>query len=267
MCWHSLFFSLVINPLLYLFLSWLAPILLAQRLLSPVKSVCVWGVLGDLWPSCKLSRWILCPIAGRSGLHVQPHRGDRSPHHAEGLCDGRVARQPRPPHVPGVYEVECENEPEGNAGFSWGELEGQCERFCCFSVWSCPSAARALVSVPVLPVDLVWRGAFSDQQRYSPASHLTDGEDFFSSTQSPGTFLPASFLGTILPADASHTCLCHGSISQPQTRSQVTQGHFSVLWSADVMPTCCVSFLLASGNALGSFKSVRKTNYCVAGPI
>lgn len=32
------------------------------------------------------------------------------------------------------------------------------------------------------------------------------------------------------------------------------------------MQTCCVSFM-ASGNALGSCKSVRKTNYCVAGPI
>lgn len=44
-------------------------------------------------------------IAGWPGLHVQPHRRNRSPNHAEGLCDGRVARQPRSPNVPGIYEV------------------------------------------------------------------------------------------------------------------------------------------------------------------
>jgi len=46
--------------------------------------------------------WI---IAGWSGLHVQPHRWDRSPNHAKGLCDSRVARQPCSPDVPGIYEV------------------------------------------------------------------------------------------------------------------------------------------------------------------
>lgn len=44
-------------------------------------------------------------IAGWSGLHVQPHRRNRSPNHAEGLCDSRVARQPCSPNVPGIYEV------------------------------------------------------------------------------------------------------------------------------------------------------------------
>lgn len=44
-------------------------------------------------------------ISGWSCLHVQPHRWNRSPDHAEGLCDSRVARQPCPPHVPGIYEV------------------------------------------------------------------------------------------------------------------------------------------------------------------
>lgn len=46
-------------------------------------------------------------IAGWSGLHVQPYRRDRSSNHAEGVCDSRVAGQPCPSHVPGLYEVGC----------------------------------------------------------------------------------------------------------------------------------------------------------------
>lgn len=65
----------------------------------------MWGVLDDLWHSCKLSSWIMWMVAGWSGLHVQPHRWNRSPNHAEGLCDSRVACQPCSPNVPGIYEV------------------------------------------------------------------------------------------------------------------------------------------------------------------
>lgn len=46
-------------------------------------------------------------ISGWPGVHVQPHCWNRSPDHAQGLCHSRVARQPRPPDVPGIYEVGC----------------------------------------------------------------------------------------------------------------------------------------------------------------
>lgn len=46
-------------------------------------------------------------IAGWPGVHVQPHRRNGSPDHAQGLCHSRVARQPHPPAVPGIYEVGC----------------------------------------------------------------------------------------------------------------------------------------------------------------
>ncbi|XP_074745771.1 transmembrane protein 104 isoform X1 [Strix uralensis] len=52
-----------------------------------------------------------------SGLHVQPHRWNRSPNHAKGLCDSRVARQPRSPNVPGIYEEDDEDE-DSSSGVS-----------------------------------------------------------------------------------------------------------------------------------------------------
>jgi len=63
------------------------------------------------------SCWIMWMIAGWSGLHVQPHRRDRSPNHAKGICNSRVARQPRSPDVPGLYEVGCEYVPSGAGEF------------------------------------------------------------------------------------------------------------------------------------------------------
>lgn len=62
------------------------------------------------------SRWIMWMIAGWSGLHVQPHCWDRSPNHAKGVCNCRVARQPRSPDVPGLYEVGCECVSQGTGG-------------------------------------------------------------------------------------------------------------------------------------------------------
>lgn len=44
-------------------------------------------------------------ISGRSGLHVQPYRWDGSPHHAQGLCNCWMARQPHSLNVPGLHEV------------------------------------------------------------------------------------------------------------------------------------------------------------------
>lgn len=64
---------------------------------------------------------IVWMIAGWSGLHVQPHCWDRSPNHAKGVCNCRVARQPRSPHVPGLYEVGCECVSPGHGG---GWLDG-----------------------------------------------------------------------------------------------------------------------------------------------
>lgn len=47
-------------------------------------------------------------VPGGPSVHVQPHRGHRRPHHAQGLRHCRVARQPRPPGVPGLDEVRGE---------------------------------------------------------------------------------------------------------------------------------------------------------------
>lgn len=66
-------------------------------------------------------------IAGWPGLHVQPHCWDRSPNHAKGLCDSRVARQPRSPNVPGIYEVGC------MLGDSAGWSCKDSVKTCCFS--------------------------------------------------------------------------------------------------------------------------------------
>lgn len=131
------------------------------------EGVCeVFGMIGGtLW--C----WILWLIAGWPRVHVQPHRGNGSPDHAQGLCHSRVARQPGPPHVPGIYEVGrvCVfvfRGLEGSAGW------GQCKDFCCFPCVLCPSAPWVLVSAVVLPVDLIWRDALPDSLVHPISSWL-----------------------------------------------------------------------------------------------
>ena len=44
-------------------------------------------------------------VPGGTGVHVQPHRGHRRTHHAQGLCHGRVAGQPGATGIPGLHEV------------------------------------------------------------------------------------------------------------------------------------------------------------------
>lgn len=73
--------------------------------------------MGDPWQSCELTLDSV-DVAGRSGLHVQPYRRDRSSNHAQGVCDSRVAGQPCSPHVPGLYEVGCGYVSSGDGGCS-----------------------------------------------------------------------------------------------------------------------------------------------------
>lgn len=44
-------------------------------------------------------------VPGRTGIYVQPHRGHRCAHHAQGLCHSRVAGQPGAAGIPGLHEV------------------------------------------------------------------------------------------------------------------------------------------------------------------
>ena len=44
-------------------------------------------------------------VPGGTGVYVQPHRGHRCTHHAQGLCHGRVAGQPGATGIPGLHEV------------------------------------------------------------------------------------------------------------------------------------------------------------------
>ena len=44
-------------------------------------------------------------VPGRTGVYVQPHRGHRCAHHAQGLCHSRVASQPGAAGIPGLHEV------------------------------------------------------------------------------------------------------------------------------------------------------------------
>lgn len=89
----------------------------------------LWMIPGTLW------LWVVWLIAGWPGVHVQPHCWNRSPDHAQGLCYSRVARQPRPPDVPWIYEVGCDCVSLGDWEVQLGE---DSKDFCCFPVCSVP---------------------------------------------------------------------------------------------------------------------------------
>lgn len=225
--------------------------MLAQRLPSPFKSGCMWGVLDD----CTLWCWILWLIAGWPGVHVQPHCRNGSPDHAQGFCHSRLAHQPCPPDVPGIYEVGC-------VCVSLGDWEVQLSedsvKTLLFSRVLCLSTPWVLVSVVVLPVDLIRRDALPD----SGTSHfLTAGKDFSSSPESSGTFIPATFL--TLSSLWIHCMLA--SVTDQFPKHKPGHGWHRV---KSLLCDLQISELsLGFWQCSRSCKCVRNRNSCIAGPV
>lgn len=205
---------------------------------------------GTLW--C----WIMWLIAGWPGVHVQPHRRNRSPDHAQGLCHSRVARQPHPPALPGIYEVGCGCVFLGDWEVQLGEDSVKTSAvflcalsLCSLSVGFCSGVACG----PDLGGCTSWLSATSH--------FLTDGKDFSSSPESSGTFIPATFL--ILSSLWIHSMLASVTDQFPKHQS----GH---RWHR-VRPLLCdlqmCKLSLGFWQCSHSCKSVRNTNSCIFRPV
>lgn len=251
MCWHLDGFLWISVPSSSYFSGGLVPTLLAQRLpLHLSQGVCevFWMIPGTLW--C----WLMWLIAGWPGVHVQPHCGNRSLDYAQGLCHSRVARQPRAPDVPGIYEVGCVC-----VCVSLGDWEVQlgedcvktfavflCALFCSLSVGFC----SGVIGRDALPDSLLHPISWLVLRTFPPVQSLLGP-------------LPSYLLDIVLTVDE----FMLASVTDEFPKHQPDNRQHRVKSSLCCFVTCRrVGFLLASGNALTA-TSVRNTNSCIARPV
>lgn len=207
--------------------------MLAQRLPSPFKSGCMWGVLDDCLHTLMLDPVADCRLAWCT---CSTSLSEREPWPCPRLLPQQAGSSALSSWCSwDLWGRMCVCVFRGLGGSAeWGQRKG-------FAVFPC---ALSLYSLSVGFCGGVACGPDSEGCTswlwYIPFPNCREG--LFLQPRVFWDLYPSYLFDIVFTVDTLHACLCHRSVPQTQTRSRVAQGQVFALWLADIW---AFSWLLA----------------------